>query len=151
MYDWVIELTRWMKIQQDSFNLKEIVCDDNGQEKKLWTGPKQTSSRSLIFFLSHFLRICWSYLVAFGKSRFQNFVIKQLFQWKFCVVQQDTITKQSFPTKNYILMSFVWPSETGNSLPSYNWLTVEKFLSFHVHIFQSAIQATSRSFAEKTV
>ena len=48
---------------EDNFNLGEIVCDDNNQERKRWVCLGQTCSRSLIVFQSQLFVIL---LIIFG-------------------------------------------------------------------------------------
>ena len=79
-----------MTDQEDNTNLGEIVFDDNNQERKSWACLGQTSSRSLIVFLSQLSVIFLRSLVALGEVVFQKLVTNPLFGWEFCVVQQDT-------------------------------------------------------------
>ena len=83
-------------------------------------------------FCPNFLSFCWSSSVAFGEFNSQKFVTNQLFGSEFRAVRQDTFyTHQDYEQVNFykkrVFVSFVGPSEIGNSQLLYNWLKVGTF------------------------
>ena len=58
-----IERTRHVTDQQDNINPENVFFDDNSQERKSWSCLQQTSSRSLIVFLSQLFVII---IIIFG-------------------------------------------------------------------------------------
>ena len=78
--------------QEDKIKLGKIVFDDNNQERKSWACLGQTCSSFLIVFFS---QLSLFVLIMFGcfwriHLFFLKLVTSPMFEWEFCVVQQDT-------------------------------------------------------------
>ena len=83
--------------QEDNIHLGKIVFDDNNQERKSCSCLGQTSSRSLIVFLSQLFVILLIIFGAFGEFTSQKLVTNQLFGLEFCAARQDTF----YPHQDY--------------------------------------------------
>ena len=91
-----------MTDQIDKNTLDRNVFDDNNHERKSWTCSGTSCCRSFILFFSNCLSSCWLAMVDSGEIISYTLQTNQLFEWEFCVVQQDTF----YSHQNYEQVSF---------------------------------------------